>query len=723
MAASTDRPFGTVAVAASFLAIGLAVIYWLARTGFVNPVADPANAAMLSLFMINMPYVARLLTRRVTSRYTWATSYSFYWLVAIAVAIAAGWITATLGIGLFPAIAAAGVVAFLVTLADWLRGGLLWRSAVIVGGSLAFSTFAGGVVWGRIYKSPLFTEMLQVNGVVHHDPVGLAAIANMLATYGVATPGLDGLRYMPYHWGSPWIFAQLAALLDSGVLEFYNLGYVVTILPFFFGGILCFATETRRALRSRLSDDPADVAQAVDLRNNLRLLAIFLVAVVGIFPITGMDAMGVWTSNLMISESYAIGLPVALLLCSTAIVFWLGTGKEAFESRMRPGDWIFAGVVLPLGIIGLGFLKISMMALGFLAMMYLALRLRVYRRPSLFLAVILLTVGVAAVAPYVSLPQHREGLAPLDFLKGFVPPAWWPFFVVVQLFWTLLYITLRLRAEGVVTIRDLSAALKARQLLDVELVTVVATAGIVPGFLLHIDGGSAFYFSDIQRWFSVGLIIAGAGTLVRGFKPRSQIARAAIAILALPLLFTTAANFTYWTKRMLAANAGTRLAAYPPEAAAGIPPGIRGLPRLTDPALLARGLEASKNYLPVMELEALASLPKEERSRTALFIPQSEPAYWTILRRPGACSFAAHVAPAIAGMVMVDGMPPFGCELSKYYGLALYTRRTREQIAADTLPSALCRRIARDGLSRVMTLHFDQTGRATRRVDECRSAE
>jgi hypothetical protein len=184
-----------------------------------------------------------------------------------------------------------------------------------------------------------------------------------------------------------------------------------------------------------------------------------------------------------------------------------------------------------------------------------------------------------------------------------------------------------------------------------------------------------------------------------------------------------AANFTYWTKRMLAQNAGTRLAAYPAEAASGISPGIRGLPQLANSELLARGLEASKNYLPVMELIALGDLPRSERRRTALFIPQSEPAYWTILKRPGACSFASHVAPALAAMTMVDGMPPYGCPLSKYYGLGFYPARAREQMAADTVPATLCRRIAPYGMLRVMTLHFDQTGRATQRVDECRTAE
>ena len=94
-------------------------------------------------------------------------------------------------------------------MATWLRTGALWRSVTIVAGSLLFSTFAGGVVWGRIYKSPLYLEMLSATGIVHHDPLAVAALANMLQTYRVPTPGLDGIPELAYHWGTPWMFAQL----------------------------------------------------------------------------------------------------------------------------------------------------------------------------------------------------------------------------------------------------------------------------------------------------------------------------------------------------------------------------------------------------------------------------------------------------------------------------------------------------------------------------------
>lgn len=688
MPARYDRSFGTVAASASFLAIGLACIYWMARAGLANPIRPVIEVTALSLFMINAPHAAQLVTRRVSPALSWRTSWSAYWLLSILLTLLAGRFIGNSALGV---IGVAGVVAFAVMLASWLRSGSLWRSAIVVLGSLAFSTFAGGVAWGRIYKSPLFMETLSATGIVHHDPVGLAGLANMLLTYRIPSPGLDGLPPMAYHWGTPWMFAQLSELLGTSTLEFYNFGYVITILPFFFGGILCFATEMRTTLARPAS---------ADLRNNLLLLLIFLVAVVGVFPITGMDAMGVWTSNLMISESYAAGLPVALLLLAMTVIWW--------KSARR--DWIFPALVLPVGILVLGYLKISLMILGFIAVMYAGARKKLYRRPAFVLIGIALTLAFFYTYGSVSLPEHREGLVPLDFLKGFVPRAWWPFFFLIHLFWSWLYVALRLRSEEVRTLAGLRAAMKDNRILDVEIVALIALAGVGPGLVTHIDGGSAFYFSDIQRWISVGLLMAGAGSLVKlsasAPAPFDRFSFGTLrtrtlflALIGLPMLFSMASNFVYWTQRMRAMNIATHTAV---ESAGGI--------------------QRTKNHVLLSELKALAAIPRIERSRMALFIPQTERKYWKLLERPGACSFSGHVAPTLTGIAMVDGMPPFGCQLSRYYGLGLFEKRSRPQVPADTLPQALCARALRSGLTRVMTVHFDSTGRATRRLDECHAA-
>ena len=755
-AAEPHRAFATVAVFTSFSAIAIAAVYWISRIGFANPAAPVVRSAMLAVFLATAPYAARSALRRrhlsggrslagtkqrdagngqgepanvdrstgsehfvpgagQGSSYGWATSYSFLWLLTLAVTAVAGRAVPLLGVNLFPLLGTIGVVSLVVIVARWVMQGPKLASFAVIATSIGFGAWAAGVVWGRIYKSPLFAEMMALDGIVHHDAIGLAALGNMLRTYGVASVGLDGLPYMPYHWGSSWLFAQMANLLDMSVLDFYQLGYPVTMIPFFLGGILGFATEVRGLTREH------DVRWQ-DMRSDFVAWVVLLVATIGVIPMAAMDALGVWTSNLVISESYAVAIPCALLLLGTTMVYWKEVGPDPLAAQNRISALVFPCLVLPAGIILMGYLKISLMILGFVVAGYAALRVGLLRRRAFLLLAVVVAVAFALTSREVSLPAHREGLAPLDFLRSFVPPAWWPLFPLVHLFWSLIYVGLRMRAKGISTIGELRIALSEGRILDAEVVTVLALVGLAPGLLLHIDGGSAFYFSDVQRWLSVGLLLAGGSALIfRARAPRQDVSlrRAALAMLAIPLAISMAMNATFWMRQMLRANAATRNALYPAGARITSGSTIRDLPSLGDATLLRAGLQSARNQNALSELRRLADLPRADRRRTALFIPQNESAYWGILARPGACTFAGHVAPALAAMAMIDGMPAVGCKLSRYYGLSGYAPRLRPQTLQDMMPSVLCAKARRYGLDRVLTLRFDVKGRSTRESTEC----
>jgi hypothetical protein len=292
---------------------------------------------------------------------------------------------------------------------------------------------------------------------------------------------------------------------------------------------------------------------------------------------------------------------------------------------------------------------------------------------------------------------------------------------------------LRLIQERTATLEDLWDQLKARRLLDVEAVLLVALAGVAPGMILHIDGGSAFYFSDVQRWLALGLLLSMPPLWIIAFDrseaPASaggarglgslRTARIAAAIFALPLVATMALNAAHWTKIFAQANSATRTSLYPASLASSIPAGIHGLPYLANSETLREGLEASRNFRVLDQLRRLSSLSLAERRRTALFIPQSERRYWDVLTRPGACSFSSFVAPALSTMAMIDGMPPFGCELSPFYGLGQYTPRRRPQTEADASAENVCRKARASRFQQVMLLHFDSAGAMIERLAAC----
>jgi hypothetical protein len=730
-------PYDTVIVACGLVSIGIAAVYWVMRIGFDDPVLLVARQVALALFIFTFPATVsgtlfRKSYKESSSAVRWWSSYPFLWLMALALTADLGRLVSATGLNAFPFVAAVGVLSFAIVFVRWLPRATAWRTLALITGCAAFSIWASGVVWGRIYKNPLFYENYILDGRAHHDSLVPVAFGNMLRTYHVATTGIDGLNYVPYHWGTAWLFAQWSSLTGAHVLDFYQLGFPVTMIPFFFGGVLALAV----ALRSRRGGVRADD----DLRNDSRIWFVFLAACIGIIPISGLDAMGVWTSNLLISESYTVAVPCALLLLVATLLWYDGTLVQPGRRASAPGkiaDSIFILAGLPVGIALLGYLKSSLMMLAFALALYAFVRLGLYRRIIYWCSLAVTTLLFIVTYHRVILPAHREGLAPFDFLWSYVRPAWWPFFIVVHLFWSWLYILVRLRSEGIGTLADLREAASERRILDVEAVAVVALLGIGPGLVTHIDGGSAFYFSDVQRWLSVGFILSRIPDLFATVFGETQsktvrrrrnlmsrldaisVRSVVLAFLLLPVLGSMISNSVVWPMRMVRANAETRHALYPPSLGAGIPHGFHGLPRLGDPAVLNEGLRRSPNFVVADALRRLSAMPDSSRRRTALFIPQDQAAYWKSLTREGACTFQSFVAPALASLAMIDGMPPYRCVLSRYYGIGSFAPRTRPQLPEESKPATLCRRAATWGMDRVIVLTFDDSHAANATTIEC----
>lgn len=739
-----ERAYGgydTIVVAAGIVSIGMAAIYWALRIGFENPLLDSARPVALALFILTFPFVAsrgiwgRRRRERGTTFPPWWSSYPFLSLLGLALTGMLGRLVPTAGFSPLPLLAVVGVIAFLVVFVRWITRSSLWRSLLLIVGSLAFSVWAAGVVWGTIYKNPLFYENYVLNGLIHHDVLPLAAIGNMLNTYHVATTGIDGLTYVPYHWGTPWLFAQFSNLTGDKIWDFYQLGFAVTMIPFFFAGVLAFAVAMRNRRKS------ADAGG--DLRADFRFWVVFLAACIGIIPLAGLEGMAVWTM-LLISESYVVAVPCALLLLATVVSFYDGASQRpaAEDGRGKAiADPLFVLIGIPVGIVALGYLKISLMVLGVVLAVYALFRLRLYRRPLYAASAVLLLVLSYYAYGHVSLPAHREGISPFDFLWSYVRPAWWPFWPMVHLLWSWAYVAIRLRSEGIGTLADLKEAAGERRLLDVEVVALVALVGIVPGLILHIDGGSAFYFSDVQRWLALGLTLSRLPTLLtailgerapkrairaHGFLSRLDnvtVKQVVIVFLLVPVVGSMLANGVAWPITMLRANAQTRHALYPAEARAVTPLGLHGLFRLHDKAKLDEGLRRSPNFAVAEALRGLSRIPLSVRRHTALFIPQSQTAFWDSLKRPGACTFHSLLAPALSALAMVDGAPSFGCKVSRYYGFGQFPHRTHPQTVADTQPDALCRRATAAGMDRLIVLTFDGTGRAISTVLQCRTRQ
>jgi hypothetical protein len=374
-----------------------------------------------------------------------------------------------------------------------------------------------------------------------------------------------------------------------------------------------------------------------------------------------------------------------------------------------------------------GFLKVSLMLLLLAAGLGVVLLGRLYRNRWALLSIVIGLAVSAVTYKLVSVAAQNQGLVPFAYMRLYVNAAWWPYFILAHLFWSWVFIYLRLREEQLRTVGELREAAAGGRITDVVVVAIVMVCGFLPGELIDIHGGSAIYFSDVQRWLSLGLLMAYASRWLAERRSRVDAAPATaslaskvrvsqlwLAALVVPLAVTVLLNGIRAPVTALRANLALRRALY---AEAGAK--ANGLRSLADPQVLSTGLGHSPDYTLIAALKALDDTPAPTKRRTVLFIPQSYDRFWKIWSEPERCSFIPLVATATSGLALLDGMPPADCDLTDQYGMTHYRRRVSPQTDADTAQAMLCNKARIKGFSRVVVLDGGPASQVTTRAFEC----
>ena len=672
-----DESRETAVLVATVIAVVIAALYLLSRVGFDNPVFPVANALGLSLFLVAAPLgLARFARSRGNA--VWWSSQSMLAIWCAAVTMFAGIAARVTGVSFAMTFAIAGFVFAAWNLVRWIRRGSLARSLGFILAAAAFGTWCAGVMWAPRYKMPLFWETLALKANIHHDTFYYASMANMLDTYGIPTTGLDGIPLIRYHFGSTWLYAQWAHLLGDDVLTFYTLGYPIIVLPLFFSALLLFATEL-----------------GAKLRNDWRVWVVFAAATVGFVPNNALEALTIWNSNALISESYTMGLAFLFLSLGAALVFWRSTKAE----QANVSSSLFLIVFVPVAVVILGLLKISLMVLAFALAVYLAVRFGLYRRKLVIVSGLLSLIAYASTFTLVSLPAHNTGIRPLDFMRHNMAQGWQQFFLLFHLLWTWVYLGARLWEEGINDLHRLKAAVIDGRLIDAEAVVIFALIGLLPGAVVSIYGGSAVYFSDVQRWVALAFIMARMATWSRLWASRRaprehvqgvRLSTVALAIMIAPFAATMLINTAHWPARVVWANLETR-----------------------------RQLASGSLYHPVVTaLRDISRLPRAQRRQALLFIPQTNRQYWSMFTADGRCTFTPLIAPGIASVAMLDGMPPYGCKVTDQYNMNAYRARTRPQMPVDVADVTLCGKARSKGFREVIVLDVvNDTVPRRRRID------
>jgi hypothetical protein len=296
----------------------------------------------------------------------------------------------------------------------------------------------------------------------------------------------------------------------------------------------------------------------------------------------------------------------------------------------------------------------------------------------------------------VNLPAQNLGIVPLDFLRHNNEQGWQQFFPLVHLLWTWVYLGGRVWEEGARDFRSLSVAVREGRLIDAEALGVIALVGFIPGEILRIYGGSAIYFSDVQRWVALSLIMARIGVWIARRKPAPASKGIRLsAVLAVFVLAPFVVSLFVNVAQISASLIRTNLA-------------------------LRRDLARGSTYKPIVTaLRDVARLPRAERRRSLLFIPQTNAQYWSMFTADGRCTFTPLIAPGIASVAMLDGMPPYGCPLTDQYNMTSYTPRKSPQNPRDVSDHALCARARAKGFTEVIVLDAKGTNAPDRRRIDC----
>ena len=710
---ATIAVFGTVAASV------IAGLYYAGRIGFENPARQIVATLGLSLFIMTTPFLAWWLSPRghYDEHEPWWRSQAVFTLAALTLSAVAGMVVPLTGVNAIWILSAVGFAAAIAAVVIWVRRGNPAANLFFLAGTAVFAVWACGVAWSTRHKNPVFWETLEYRADVHHDPLYYVSMANNMRSYGVPSTGLDGVPYTPYHYGSAWLNSQWAYLTGADVLSFYNLGPSVIVIPLFFSAVLLLAVEVRKEWRH---------ARAVGertLRTDYAAWLVFLVATVGMIPTSGLDAMGIWNRHAMISESYVIAIPVFLLVMCTAVVYW-----RRRRSSHRKSDVLFLLVFAPAMLAVAGFLKLSTMLLLLAAALGVALLGRLFR-DRIYALSALLCIGAGGIAyKLVSVTAQNQGFVPFSYMRFYVNAAWWPYFILVHMIWSWVYVYLRLREEDVHTVGDVRRAAVQGRISDVVAVAIVAIAGWAAGEVIDIHGGSAVYFSDVQRWLALSLLMASAWRWLARRRavedlPRRgrmtlggvRVSKLWVAALAIPVSITMILNFARAPATALRANIALRRALY---AEAGVA-GRMGIRSLADPRILVAGLHRSPDYPLISTLRSLDHTPPALKRRTVVFIPQSYTHFWRVWTEPERCSFVPLIVPATSGLAMIDGMPPADCNLTTQYDMTRYKNRTTPQLPADTMPFTLCAKAKAKGFSRVVVLDGLDSTQVTEKIIEC----
>jgi hypothetical protein len=700
----------------------MGAIYYVSRLGYSDNLPGPVLLNLgLSWFLIHFPFAMKQLWIKARTSSSWMASDGALSLVGLVFVMLLGMsFGKTAGVP----IAVCGALFLLWRCAALTRTRWLWRVCeVLCWGSLVGICLAC-YVWGDGFHDPLLRWAF-LNGYPHRDQPYHHSIANMIRTYGVPSSGLDGVPYLPYHYGSHFLLTQLGKLLDLPGLDAYELTYPVVFWPLMVHSVVIAGLAY--ALPKRATHDP----------RSLLVWPTLLVGFVGVVPLPSVFQTGLrWMLDLASESMFMAIIVLQLGLAAAAPLFrrdW-----EGCQERMSI-DKLAALIGFPAFVAILGFLKISVMAvfLGASTLIYLTMG-RLRRSWIAALSLALAYVAFLGVSSLVN-PGASSPVRILGYLRGWVALDWWGYYVLLELQILLPAVALRLWQEKCRDVADLIKGWRSGALLDVGFAVFAAAISLMPGLILELPHLTAPFFSDVQRWIALPILlgvllsIAHQPTEILPWKQRLwrlPLWKLGVGFLLLSIGATFVIDIALQARQLVRANLDDRgfpsiNRARPAQISSGETGANR---RASLKRALLRG-HFGRAYALIQEqaadeearkdaraqtikmLISLYRLPEGEKRVTLLHIPKTNRAYWDLLDISNPPWVTPFVAPALSGLALLDGLPePEDWPEGGLYGYRDYNRSNETMRSPGRDKSVLCAKAQMMGFKRVLVLDVDSGG-------------
>jgi hypothetical protein len=669
-----------------------------------NSISLITNSILISSVLLLLPEIIKIIFNKIqkTQQDYWFTSVPFNTISVLLMVVLAGLLQSSYEIKLGNYIIYMGIILTIGFIINYIISCFRLIDLCYMSLFIVFSIFIGSVIWETGLNGPFLIELMSVIDLKEIDTLYHAAIMGMIKTHGVPSTGLDGIPYLPYHWGSHWIYAQFSSLINVDTLRFSTICFPIIFIPLYLKSYLIFIQCIRKYRK---------INSSFNYTTYTILVFVFI------------HFIATFVGNPIGSPSYVLSLTFTFLFLSIIIEFLMvySSNKSVFSDNLMllfiiPLFISLITLIKPQGIILMG------------VFCYLFLRLKWYRDIRLGFSFLLSSVLLLMILFYTTPPSHIQNFNIINTIHAIVKYAKISF--IFQYLWLAIFIYTFLLIKKVKTIQDIKNIVKSkRYILEIEILPAIFIIGLIPGIISNLlIGGLDFYFYNFQYWVSLCFVLAYLPIFINSFKLndiflKRDLKMYFIIFVVAGITLDISASFFSQFSNNIRNNIIFRQDIIGEEnKIIGIKPFIKEnfkehsiikfvdrINKFTESSQVA--LNDNKKYQLIKIIQKFNNIDRSEKKKTCIYIPKANRIFWDMQSSQSGTPF---LIPALTGIAMIEGLPeylpPYPANSHRGYHLydSKYNNHLRDSyvhLTVDDLKS----KAEQHGYSRIIRIDYNNS--------------